>query len=241
MFCDHKIFFSPAGGVFLFMGSGYIVNAFRSCCRKVFYGAKILCSCCYIVFSLFVPALACFLGECSESRRAFETVYLLICFLLLNMPSALFMLPVTLYTNEHKLLMVNATSGISEIVFSEFNSNPIDTVSVINTDVYMLSTKKDDVTAICYVRKYNENTGNMDICIEKTFTATTGEQIAAFAYGNENIYVLVNNMETENGAYIEVYDDKNFDLSVKLCFDSELENFVSDNGIVEFYCFGNYI
>ncbi len=51
---------------------------------------KFLCSYCYIVFSLFVPALACFLGECSRSRRAFETVYLLICFLLLNMPSLLF-------------------------------------------------------------------------------------------------------------------------------------------------------
>lgn len=57
---------------------------------RCFMEQKFLCSCCYIVFSLFVPALACFLGECSKSRRAFETVYLLICFLLLNMPSALF-------------------------------------------------------------------------------------------------------------------------------------------------------
>lgn len=57
---------------------------------RCFMEQKFLCSCCYIVFSIFIPALACFLGEYSKSRRAFETVYLLICFLLLNMPSILF-------------------------------------------------------------------------------------------------------------------------------------------------------
>ena len=57
---------------------------------RCFAEQKILCSCSYIAFSFFVPALACFLGEYSKSRRAFETVYLLICFLLLNMPSFLF-------------------------------------------------------------------------------------------------------------------------------------------------------
>lgn len=45
---------------------------------------------CYIAFSIFVPALACFLGEFSKSRRAFETIYLLLCFLMLNMPSFIF-------------------------------------------------------------------------------------------------------------------------------------------------------
>ena len=57
---------------------------------RCFAEQKILCSCSYIALSFFVPALACFLGEYSKSRRAFETVYLLICFLLLNMPSFLF-------------------------------------------------------------------------------------------------------------------------------------------------------
>ncbi len=57
---------------------------------RCFVEQKFLCLFCYIVFSLFVPALACCLGECSGSRRAFETVYLLLCFLLLNMPSLLF-------------------------------------------------------------------------------------------------------------------------------------------------------
>ena len=57
---------------------------------RCFAEQKFLCSCSYIAFSFFVPTLACFLGEYSKSRRAFETVYLLICFLLLNMPSFLF-------------------------------------------------------------------------------------------------------------------------------------------------------
>ena len=71
------------GVVILFMLSAPVVT-------RCFVGQKYLCSYSYIVFSLFVPALACFLGECSKSRRAFETAYLLICFLLLNMPSFLF-------------------------------------------------------------------------------------------------------------------------------------------------------
>lgn len=51
---------------------------------------KIFDSFCYIAFSFFIPALACFCGEFSKSRRAFETIYLLLCFLLLNMPSFMF-------------------------------------------------------------------------------------------------------------------------------------------------------
>lgn len=150
-------------------------------------------------------------------------------------------LPVTLYTNEHKLLMVNADSDTFEMIFSEFNSYPMDAVSTMNTDIYMLSTKKDDLATATYIRKYNENTGDMDICIEKQFTDIAGEQIMAFACSSENIYVLVNNMEAESDIYIEIYDDEKYDLLGKLYFDSELKNFVSNNGIVEFYCFDSYI
>ena len=69
-------------------------------------------------------------------------------------------LPVTLNTNEHKLMKINADSNTSEMIFNEFNSYPI---------------------------------------------------------------------------------DKNYDLIGKLYFDSELKNFVSNNGIVQFYCFDNYV
>ena len=110
----------------------------------------------------------------------------------------------------------------------------------MSTDIYMLSTMKDDVATLSYIRKYNENTGNMDICIEKQFTDIAGEQITAFACSNESIYVLVNNMEGENDAHIEIYDGKTYDLLGKVYFESEL-NFVSNNGIAEFYCFDGYI
>ena len=150
-------------------------------------------------------------------------------------------LPVTLDANEHKLLMVNADSDTSEMIFSEFNSYPMDAVSIMNTDIYMLSTKKDDVATATYIRKYNKNTGDMNICIEKQFTDIAGEQITAFACSNENIYVLANNMEAKNDAYIEIYDGKTYDLLGKLYFESELRDFVSNNGIVEFYCFDGYI
>lgn len=150
-------------------------------------------------------------------------------------------LPVTLGTNEHKLLMVNADSDTSEMIFSEFNSYPMDAVSIMSTDIYMLSTMKDDVATLSYIRKYNENIGNMDICIEKQFTDIAGEQIMAFACNNENIYVLANNMETKNDTYIEIYDGKTYNLLSKVYFESEVRDFVSNNGIAEFYCFDSYI
>lgn len=150
-------------------------------------------------------------------------------------------LPITLNTNEHKLMMINTDSNTSEMIFNEFNSYPIDSVATMNTSIYMLSSKKDNSTATSYIRKYNENTNEMDICIEKEFTDNTGEQIKAFACNNEKIYVMVNQIETENDIYIEIYDDKNYDLIGKLYFDSELKKFVSNNGIVQFYCFDNYV
>lgn len=107
---------------------------------------------------------------------------------------------------EHKLLRVNADSNTSEMIFSEFNTYPMDAVSTMDTDIYMLSTMKDDVAASSYIRKYNENIGDMDICIEKYFTDAVGWRITAFACNNENIYVMVNNMEAENDTYIEIYD-----------------------------------
>lgn len=77
-------------------------------------------------------------------------------------------LPITLNTNEHKLLRVNTDSTTFEIIFNEFNPYPMDIVSTMNTDIYMLSTKKDDLATVTYIRKFNENTGEMDICIENS-------------------------------------------------------------------------
>ena len=63
-------------------------------------------------------------------------------------------LPVTLNTNEHKLMKINADSNTSEMIFNEFNSYPIDSVATMNTGIYMLSSKKDNSTATSYIRKY---------------------------------------------------------------------------------------
>lgn len=148
--------------------------------------------------------------------------------------------PVTLYTNEHKLLLINAVSNTSDTIFNEYNSSSIDVLSTMNTDIYMLSTIRDNSTETSTIRKYNENTNKMDICIEKELANNTGEQIIAFACNNERIYVIVNQIEADD-TYIEIYDDKNYDLIGKLYFDSELEHDVSENGIVQFYCFDDYI
>lgn len=44
----------------------------------------------YMLCSFFIPAFACFLGEYFKSKRVFETIYLIVCFLLINAPSFLF-------------------------------------------------------------------------------------------------------------------------------------------------------
>ena len=150
-------------------------------------------------------------------------------------------IPITLNTNEHKLLMINADSNTSETIFNEFNSYPIDVVSTMDGNIYMFSTMKDNSTLTSYIRKYNENTNSMDVCIEKEYSDNIGEEIMAFACNNKKIYVMVNKIETGNDLHIEIYDDKTYNLLGKLYFDSELSKFVSTNGIVQFYCFGDYI
>lgn len=69
-----------------------VVLIFNLTMAFVFYGSEGLdaCSLGYIAFSLFIPALACFLGEYTKSKRTFETIYLLICFLLINIPTFLY-------------------------------------------------------------------------------------------------------------------------------------------------------
>lgn len=57
---------------------------------RTFISHNYLYSLSYIAFSVFIPALACFMGEYFKSRRTFETIYLLLCFILLNIPSFLF-------------------------------------------------------------------------------------------------------------------------------------------------------
>lgn len=150
-------------------------------------------------------------------------------------------LPITLNTNEHELLMIDADSDTSEVLVNEFNPYPIDAVSIINTDIYMLSSMGDDSTVTTCIRKYNENTDNMDICIRKGLTDNTGEQIVAFDCNNEKIYVTVKQIETGDDTHIEIYDDQNYDLLGKLYFDRELYDLVSANDIVQFYCFGDYV
>ena len=111
------------------------------------------------------------------------------------------------------------------MIFNEFNSYPIDSVATMNTGIYMLSSKKDNSTATSYIRKYTKILMRWIFALKKEFTDNTGEQIKAFACNNEKIYVMVNQIETENDTYIEIYDDKNYDLIGKLYFDSELKKF----------------
>lgn len=63
----------------------------------------------YIAFSLFIPALACFLGEYTKSKRTFETIYLLICFLLINMPTFLYQENIIIITLIGTIILMIST------------------------------------------------------------------------------------------------------------------------------------
>lgn len=77
---------------------------------RCFMERNLLNSLCYIAFSIFVPALACFLGEFSKSRRAFETIYLLLCFLMLNMPSFIFQEYMLVIMTLGTIILISVTS-----------------------------------------------------------------------------------------------------------------------------------
>lgn len=62
----------------------------------------------YLVFSCFIPALACFSGEYFKTRRPFETVYLLLCFLLINLPAFLFLVSNTFIMLAGTILLLPA-------------------------------------------------------------------------------------------------------------------------------------
>lgn len=64
--------------VLLFISAPVMVGCLRT--QKYFHAF------CYAVFCFFIPSLSCFLGEYSKSKKTFETIYLLICFLLINLP-----------------------------------------------------------------------------------------------------------------------------------------------------------
>lgn len=150
-------------------------------------------------------------------------------------------LPVTLSTGEHQLLRIDAACQTSEILFHETNTYPMDTVCAMNAEIYMLSVEKEALPAAARIRKYDPDTGNMDLCIEKKYTDHEGEQILAFGCGGGKIYILVNQIGTENTPFVEVYGGEGNTLGGKLAFDTELAEIVSQNGIAEFYCYNDFI
>lgn len=63
----------------------------------------------YVAFSMFIPALACFLGEMFKSRKVFETIHLLFCFLILNVPSLLFQDGMLIFAGVSTIVLLFAT------------------------------------------------------------------------------------------------------------------------------------
>jgi len=81
-------------------------------------------------------------------------------------------LPVTLNTNEHKLMKINADSNTSEMIFNEFNSYPIDSVAT----VYKGNIIKNLIMDCQSYTKYrpNETTGGIFVSWRRKEELPTG-------------------------------------------------------------------
>lgn len=81
-------------------------------------------------------------------------------------------LPITLNTNEHKLMMINTDSNTSEMIFNEFNSYPIDSVAT----VYKGNIIKNLIMDCQSYTKYrpNETTGGIFVSWRRKEELPTG-------------------------------------------------------------------
>ena len=145
-------------------------------------------------------------------------------------------LPVTLNTNEHQIVKMDLSTNSTEVLFTEKNSYPNDIISTTDEKIYMFSTiSNDDGTQTYLIRYYNYLSNKMDICVSKK--SSDGERIEAFACNNGNLYVIVSKFNNVN---IEIYDYYG-NLVKTIYFDDELIDNILSNGIVQFYCLGDYV
>lgn len=99
-------------------------------------------------------------------------------------------LPITLGAGEHVIIEVNVNTGEERILFTEFEGYGLDTLSTMNGELYMLSGQKSlDETITYLVRKYNQKTREMDVCIQKS--SQEKESIEAFSCSNGIIYTII--------------------------------------------------
>lgn len=153
-------------------------------------------------------------------------------------------LPITLESGEHNLLRIDIENNNIENIYTDYNSEPLDSISTTNDEIYMLScdlTKNGVYTS--YIRKYNNATQVMDMCILKeSINRSNGEIIKSFACNDGKIYVFIEkNDNSNNETYIEVYDSEKYSYLNTLYFDDEIISWIRNNNIAQLYSLGNYI
>ena len=78
--------FSRQGVLNLLVGVCFSIAITFPLLIRMAFGKEFLCLCACIAFCFFVPSLAFFLGEITESPRPFEIIFLILCYLMLNHP-----------------------------------------------------------------------------------------------------------------------------------------------------------
>ncbi|MBO4809317.1 MAG: hypothetical protein J5537_09770 [Lachnospiraceae bacterium] len=150
-------------------------------------------------------------------------------------------LPITLTNGEHNLLEIDVKNQCVTSVLKEHNSYPIDTVAAMDGDVYMLSTNifGNDIEE-SVIKKYSGENNNAVQIIKKDYNHGIGERIIAFSCYENKIYILVEYInENDVCCRIEKYDNQKRIETINL--EKTLERDICNNGIVQFYCIGDYV
>lgn len=152
-------------------------------------------------------------------------------------------LPITLDNNEHNLIRIDLTNNKVETIFTDYNSEPLDSISTMSDSIYMLSGDIDkNGIYSSYIRRYNDITQQMEICVlEKSINKDNGKIIKSFACNNGKIYAVIEDKNsTSKDIYINVYDGEEFTFLNKIYFDEGIKSSVLSNDIVQFYSYGEY-
>lgn len=144
--------------------------------------------------------------------------------------------PVTLKTNEHRILKIDLNDNSVEVLISEYNSNLYDSISSMNKKIYILSSNMEDNNSqINFIKSYDTITEEIKVLIQKE--SNQGKYINLFSCNNENLYFMYSN---DKNVVIDAYNSNGKKVKT-LHFDDEIREKILTDSIAQFYYFNDFI
>ena len=152
-------------------------------------------------------------------------------------------LPITLTDGEHSLLEIDSKNDNVISVLKEYSSYPIDTIATMNGEIFILSMNaSDNGSEETIIKRYSCDGNNSKEILKKEYTNGIGEKIRAFSCYDGSLYALVEYANNSNVyCVIEEYSAQNMILKETIDLEDSIEKCIRNNGIAQFYCFGNYM